>query len=224
MKGKIKGIIGRVAALIMAVLFLLPAAAYAEDITIKTGDAVEGEAFSVSNMLPGDSVAKTYTVKVRHKNTVVLNFAIQLHQDEKYQKLAEVLKVRVAIDGTEIYDGLMKGCTHQLTLAPGKNSAVYTITAYLETSVGKKTELDPDGKRYMNKELMADFIWWYIEEDEPEGPIPTPWFTPRPGKLSPKTGDDTPLAIYLGIFVVSVIGIIVALILYRRRRDDEDER
>lgn len=164
-------------ALAALLCFCMPSAAYADDASIKLkgSDTVEGTPFSVSNMFPGDSVTNEYTVKISHVNAITLHYHADIRSG--YEILAEVLKVKVTLPdkGIELYDGLMRDMPASLdhVMAAGENELKYSITVYLDTSVGNITELDPDGKRYMRQKLIADFRWWYLEEEEP-GPGPDP--------------------------------------------------
>ncbi len=121
-----------------------------------------------------------------------------------YEKLAEVLKVRVKLlsTGETMYDGLMRDMPESLThkLAPPKSTTAelyYEITAYLDTSVGND---------YQNKDLIADFKWW-VEET---------------GNLddSPQTGDNTNILLWAALAAAS--GCVLILLLFvRRRKEDE---
>lgn len=159
--------------LMLACLFVLsavmPVLAYgSEKVGLKSSDAVSGTPFSVENMFPGDSVVKEYIVSVSHKEAITLYYHADIRAG--YDVLAEVLKTKIELTDKSVtlYDGLMRDMPPALAypLAGAEDTLRYRITVYLDTSVGGPSELDPDGKRYMNRELLADFHWWYFEEEE----------------------------------------------------------
>ena len=122
-----------------------------------------------------------------------------------YEKLAEVLKVRVNLlsTGETMYDGLMRDMPESLThkLASKKSATdelYYEITAYLDTSVGND---------YQNKDLVADFKWW-VEET---------------GNLddSPQTGDTSNILLW-AVLAAGSLGMIIILLVTRRRKEDEE--
>lgn len=157
--------------------------------------------FHVENMFPGDSITKYFRVAVYYKNTVYVRY----HADVRpgYEKLAEVLKCRIVLDGELLYDGLMKdmpeSLTHTLTTNEEKTETklLYEITAYLDTSVGNE---------YQEKDLIADFRWWVEEKGN---------LTPPP------TGDASHIVIWAAVAAVS-LSLLLVIIFKRRRRKEED--
>lgn len=155
-------------------------------------------AFYAVNLFPGDSVTQYYCVRVSHSDDLTLQYHASVR--EGFEKLAEVLKVRVKVGGTTRYDGLMKDMPPSLTYRLKTDERVtadlvYEVTAYLDTSVNND---------YVNQMLVADFEWW-IEEAE--------------HLTSPKTGDTS------GIYLWGLLGIgsLAALlwlvyILYKKNR------
>lgn len=141
----------------------------AEKVKLTSSDTVAGTPFSVENMFPGDSVVKEYIVSVSPKKANTLDDHADIRAG--YEILAEVLKTKIELadKGVTLYDGLMRDMPAALEypLAAGENTLCYRITVYLDPSVGEPNELDPDGKRYMNRELIADFRWWYLDEPAP---------------------------------------------------------
>lgn len=165
--------------LMLACFFVLsavmPVLAYgSEEVGLESSDAVSGTPFSVENMFPGDSVVKEYIVSVSHKEAITLYYHADIRAG--YDVLAEVLKTKIELTDKSVtlYDGLMRDMPPALAypLAGAEDTLRYRITVYLDTSVGGPSELDPDGKRYMNRELLADFHWWYFEEEESGEPVP----------------------------------------------------
>ena len=130
---------------------------------IYRGNADVNQPFAVSNMFPGDVIPKDYQVKVTHRGPVVVHFRAAVRPG--YEKLAEVLKVKVQIGGQDRYDGLMRDmpesldCTTPNTAKAETTELDYRLTVYLDTSVGNE---------YQARELVADFEWWVETEESGE--------------------------------------------------------
>lgn len=163
----------------------------------------ENKPFQVGNMFPGDSETKYFRVRVSYHDTITVHYKATVRPG--YEKLAEVLKVRVKLlsTGETMYDGLMRDMPESLThkLASPKNTTdelYYEITAYLDTSVGND---------YQNKDLIADFKWW-VEET---------------GNLddSPQTGDTSNILLW-AVLAAGSLGMIIILLVTRRRKEDEE--
>ena len=196
---------GLLTMLILFGVLLMPASASSTssstDLKLYKRHAEENDPFQAVNMFPGDSVTRTYRLKVYYRDSITVHFRADVRSDEKYQKLAEVLMCRVAVDGKQLYDGLMKNMPSSLThkVKSPDTELEYTITAYLDTSVGNQ---------YMNKELVAAFRWWVEKQDQSN-------LTP------PKTGDDFPLTTLVCVMVVS-LGLIVVLVVRKRKKEKRD--
>ena len=163
----------------------------------------ENTAFAVGNMFPGDSETKYFRVRVSYHDTITVHYKATVRPG--YEKLAEVLKVRVKLlsTGEMLYDGLMRDMPESLThqLASQKSTTdelYYDITAYLDTSVGND---------YQNKDLIADFEWW-VEET---------------GNLddSPQTGDTSSIWLW-AVLAAGSLGVMILLLVVRRRKEDEE--
>ena len=160
----------------------------------------ENTPFQVGNMFPGDTETKYFRVRVSYHDTITVHYKATVRPG--YEKLAEVLKVRVNLlsTGEMLYDGLMRDMPESLThkLASKKSTTdelYYEITAYLDTSVGND---------YQNKNLIADFKWW-VEET---------------GNLdSPKTGET--VTALLGISLAAAISLVLLLLVARKRKEDK---
>ena len=163
----------------------------------------ENTAFAVGNMFPGDSETKYFRVRVSYHDKITVHYKATVRPG--YEKLAEVLKVRVNLlsTGEMLYDGLMRDMPESLThkLASKKSitdELYYEITAYLDTSVGND---------YQNKDLIADFKWWVEETGNLDN--------------SPKTGDTTNIVLWAALAVCS--GTAVFLLLLKRKRGGDEE-
>ena len=163
----------------------------------------ENTPFQVGNMFPGDSETKYFRVRVSYHDTITVHYKATVRPG--YEKLAEVLKVRIRLlsAGETMYDGLMRDMPESLAhkLASKKSATdelYYEITAYLDTSVGND---------YQNKDLIADFKWW-VEET---------------GNLddSPQTGDTSNILLW-AVLAAGSLGMIIILLVPRRRKEDEE--
>ncbi len=159
--------------------------------------------FNVTNMFPGDSETKYFRVRVSYHDKVTVHYKAAVR--EGYEKLAEVLKVKIKLltTGETMYDGLMKdmpkSVTYKLSSAESTTTELYyEITAYLDTSVGNE---------YQNKDLVADFSWWVEETGNLEPP--------------PKTGDNANILLWACLAAAS--GSVIILLLFTRRRREEKE-
>lgn len=164
----------------------------------------ENTPFAVGNMFPGDSETKYFRVRVSYHDTITVHYKATVRPG--YEKLAEVLKVRINLlsTGETMYDGLMRDMPESLAhkLASKKSATdelYYEITAYLDTSVGND---------YQNKDLIADFKWW-VEET---------------GNLddSPHTGDTSNILLWAVLAAGSLVMIIILLVTRRRKEDEEN--
>ena len=163
------------------------------------GKPEDNAPFNVVNMLPGDAVTQNYNVRVSHSGDVTVRFRAIIRP--RYEKLAEVLKLRVELlnTGETLYDGLMRdmprSVNHKLTASGSTTSDLeYELTAYLDTSVGNK---------YQNQELIADFHWWVEGKEQSH-------------LDSPKTGDDSRIVIFTVAAAAASIAVII-LPVWRRR-------
>ena len=163
----------------------------------------ENTAFAVGNMFPGDSETKYFRVRVSYHDKITVHYKATARPG--YEKLAEVLKIRVDLlsTGKTMYDGLMRDMPESLThkLASEKSTTdelYYEITAYLDTSVGND---------YQNKDLIADFKWW-VEET---------------GNLddSPQTGDTSNILLW-AVLAAGSLSMMILLLVTRRRKEDEE--
>lgn len=166
----------------------------------------ENVAFQVGNMLPGDSETKYFRVRVSYHNKVTVHFKADVQPG--YEKLAEVLKVRVRLltTGETIYDGLMNDASqasaHELSSSKSTtDELLYEVTAYLDTSVGNE---------YQNKDLAADFTWWVAEDEARNlGPIPG-------------AGDLSKLLPWACVAAACAAGLLLIVVSFRVRKGGED--
>lgn len=162
----------------------------------------ENTAFAVGNMFPGDSETKYFRVRVSYHDKITVHYKATVRPG--YEKLAEVMKVRVKLLSTDetMYDGLMRDMPESLThkLASQKTTTdelYYEITAYLDTSVGND---------YQNKDLIADFKWWVEETGNLDDPT--------------ITGDTSSIVLWAMLAACSG-SMIILLLITRRRKEDK---
>lgn len=162
----------------------------------------ENTAFAVGNMFPGDSETKYFRVRVSYHDKITVHYKATVRPG--YEKLAEVMKVRVKLlsTGETMYDGLMRDMPESLThkLASQKTTTdelYYEITAYLDTSVGND---------YQNKDLIADFKWWVEETGNLDDPT--------------ITGDTSSIVLWAMLAACSG-SMIILLLITRRRKEDK---
>lgn len=160
--------------------------------------------FKVENMFPGDSETKYYCVRVSQKDTLTVRFNAFVQPG--YEKLAEVLKIRVKLltTGDLLYDGIIKDMPESLdckivTTQSTVKDLYYEVTAYLDTSVGND---------YQNKKLVADFKWW-TEDSSSLGD-------------NPYTGDTFNILLWISVAAGSLL--IFVLLLAKRPKEENDEK
>lgn len=171
----------------------------AASIELYASNDSENKAFAVSNMFPGDEITKYFRVRVKYENQATVRFIATVRSGG--EKLAQVLKIRVVLLSTNetLYDGpindIPENITH--TLSGGENELYYSVTGYLDTSVGNE---------YQEKNLVADFEWQVLEKEN----------------LQPEITGDV-LNIGAIVLLVCAVGLFFALIIaVRRRREDEN--
>ncbi len=202
--------------------------------------------FAVNNLFPGDIAEQDYVVEVSHKGSVLLHFRAAVRPG--YEKLAEVLKLRIEVEGQTCYDGLMARMPESVSylVEPDTRRATvtpvdYKLTAYLDTGVGNE---------YQNQDLIADFQWWVLVEEQEDddwddgsgsgqapgqgsgsgtgsGALPGPGNGAQAaqpsGKLVvlPRTGDI--IGWIAGAALVSGLAFFLVLLWGKRRKEEEDE-
>ena len=165
----------------------------------------ENTAFTVGNLFPGDSETKYFRVRVSFHDTITVHYKATVRPG--YEKLAEVLKVRVNLltTGETLYDGgiaaMPEGLTHKLASKKSTTDELYyDITAYLDTSVGND---------YQNKDLLADFKWWVEETGNLDN--------------SPQTGDASNILLWVLLAAGSLSVMILLLVVLRRKEENAND-
>lgn len=176
--------------------------AEASALSLHTKQPEENKPFQVVNMFPGDNEIQYFRIKVSYKGDIVVRYHADIRSG--YEKLAEVLKVRIRLLGSDgfLYDGLMRDMPQSLnhtlyTASSTQSELYYEITAYLDTSVGNE---------YMDKDLIADFRWWVEDTDHLD---------------SPQTGESK--LIYLWICLAAGSFLCLLILIGKRRKEAADE-
>lgn len=159
--------------------------------------------FQCENMLPGDSVSQTFSVKVYHDKDLTLYFNENITDEIK--NLGDVLELKVvdADTGEVICDSSFTqsdGIEYLKTLkanTQGETVVNFIIDAAVDTSVGNE---------YQGAALSADFKW-YVNIDDQEGLTP------------PQTGEKPITVIYIILGVACVI--LITSVLIKRCKGDK---
>ncbi|HIU25841.1 MAG TPA: hypothetical protein IAC50_05035 [Candidatus Copromorpha excrementigallinarum] len=170
----------------------------------------DNERFTVSDMLPGDSVTEYFCVKAYYRENIELLFNVEITDDPG--NLGDVLYIRaVELGGGDILfdepfadiDG--REISTLLSSDSGESTLYYELTAYMDTSVGNA---------YQQTRLEADFNWYVKGEDE--GNL-------VPGPSSSKTGDDTQLVFWI-ILALAAASVAAFAVMRKREGREEDGR
>lgn len=199
------------------------------------GNASAAQAFTLPNMLPGDTAEKEFTVNVSHRGKVTLYFSAG--PDDAVAPLAGGLQLTVTCNNTQLYSGTFADVPAVLpvdvpgTAADTTDAMTYRVTVALPTSAGNE---------YQNLTMTADLNWWVDELAPAPGTDPaasdstatsggaTGQLTGKPGFVKaltamPQTSDSFPLAVVVVIMAVSAIAL-AALVIAKRKGDDHERK
>ncbi len=134
------------------------------DLEFNNINAGENLSFNVEGMNCGDSESILYRVVATYNSDFILKFDMTIRENDEFQKLAEILKIKAELVGTDgehlLYDGLLSNMSAlEIKLnADSETTAEYLflITMYLDTSLGEQ---------YYGQKLIADMSWWIEEQD-----------------------------------------------------------
>ena len=209
------------ASLIMCVLvitltnaFVLHAAEDDYAIKIYEGSTTdEALAFNETNILPGDTYSKEYTVEVNYIGTIPLNFCF-LKNDLNGVINAFNVEVAYYIEPASEYTSLYTGKLSDLINLSSNKSNVDNLTNKLSVDLSAEeaktdrvhyritflvpTDIDDNysdttDTTYQNQGIQFDSFWWtdVEEEEEPDphhDPEPHPHHDDDPGHVVPETG------------------------------------
>ena len=175
------------------------------DLEFNKDNAEENLSFDVEGMNGGDSEIMLYRVIATYNSDFVLKYDMTIREDEEFQKLAEIMKIKVELmkddDSSLLYDGLLSAMSAlELDLNTDKETTaeyLFRITMYLDA---------PLGEQYYGRKLMADMSWWIEEQDNisiannefttvakptPPDPPQPPAITPDLNFVTVNEGDNT---------------------------------
>ena len=134
------------------------------DLEFNNSNAEENIPFEVEGMNGGDSECILYRVVATYNSDFVLKYDMTIREDEEFQKLAEILKIKVELVKTDgdalLYDGLLTDMSAvEIDLNADKDTMteyLFRITMYLDA---------PLSEQYYGQKLIADMSWWIEEQD-----------------------------------------------------------
>lgn len=159
-------ILSALIAVLLSLLCFSPTilAAGEASISLNAWDRSETLNFSFRNMVPGDSEMKEYAVKISDIKASDVQFRTNCPTDNA---LADVLCIKVQINGNDIYDGSVSEMeTLSYHLPAGRPQTVlYNVTIYMPTTVTSD---------YAGLTLNFGFSWSIARRPEPVlPPVPT---------------------------------------------------
>ncbi len=134
------------------------------DLEFNNSSTEENVPFDVEGMDGGDSESIHYRVIATYNSDFILKYDMTIRDDEKFQKLAEIMKIKVELAGTDgdslLYDGLLSEMSAvEINLSADAETTteyLFRITAYLDS---------PLAEQYHGQKLIADMSWWIEEQD-----------------------------------------------------------
>ncbi len=134
------------------------------DLEFNTENSEENLPFDVEGMNSGSSETIDYRVVATYNSDFILKYDMTIRENEEFQKLAEILKIKaelVGADGSsELYNGLLADMEAlRIELSADTESVaeyLFRITLYLDT---------PLKEEYYGQRLIADMAWWIDGQD-----------------------------------------------------------
>ena len=111
------------------------------------------EKFSVSGLIPGDSVSKDYVLSTKSTKMKTLFFELEITNDSL---LSKVLLLKVEFDGELAYEGLLKDMPQLSYETENSTSVPCKLTVTMPTHDGEGNPID---NRYAKLSLAVDFAW-----------------------------------------------------------------
>lgn len=156
---------------------------------------------SFINMVPGGKYTDQLQIKNGSKKTYKLYMqVIPVQQDQKKKELLELISMKVLLDSGELYMGTASGKIYD----DGNLQDVVYIGTYEPDQKGEiivELQLDKNmGLEY--SDLLTEIDWKFMvtEVSQPDNVKPI---------QPPKTGDNSTIELYMGIWIVSMAAIIV---------------
>ena len=134
------------------------------DLEFNNTNTEENVSFDVEGMDGGDSESILYRVIATYNSDFILKYDMTIREDEKFQKLAEIMKIKAELVGTDgdslLYDGLLSEMSAiEINLSADAETTteyLFRVTMYLDS---------PLGEQYYGQKLVADMSWWIEEQD-----------------------------------------------------------
>ena len=134
------------------------------DLEFNNTNAEENLSFDVDGMNGVDSKSTLYRIIAKYNSDFILKYDMTIREDEEFQKLAEIMKIKVELIGAVgdilLYDGLLSDMSAaEINLsanAETQTEYLFRITIYLDA---------PLGEQYYGQKLIADMSWWIEEQD-----------------------------------------------------------
>ncbi len=179
-----------------------PAVTPKADLEFNNNNADENLSFYAEGMKGGDSKSVLYRVVATYNSDFILKYDMTIRENEEFQKLAEILKIKAELVGTDgdslLYDGLLSDMSAiEINLNADKETTteyLFRITIYLDA---------PLTEGYYGQKLMADMAWWIDEQDNiaiannevttvvKTTPPEPPTITPNLNFITVNEGDNT---------------------------------
>ena len=174
-------------------------------------------------LMPGDK--RTEEIQVRNASGdcdyVKIYLKAEAQEDPEMADFLAQLRMKVDNNGTVIYEASpdqTAGLTEYALLGAYNPGDSTTLNVVIEVPATL-------GNEYMHREGAVDWTFMaecyvdgeIVEPDNPDGPLPPPNPTPN----GPQTFDY--IVQYFGLFLGSVLGLIIAIALIRKYKKEESE-
>ena len=106
--------------------------------------------FTASNLLPGDSVTKTYTLKINDEDVQQLTFRAAIASDTPQFADHLYIQANVGEDKIPEYTGKVSDMTDNIVFDVEGDTMIFTVTVTLGTTAGNDC---------MNTAVSLDFFW-----------------------------------------------------------------
>ena len=134
------------------------------DLEFNKDNVEENLSFDVDGMNGGGRESALYRVIATYNSNFILKYDMIVREDEKFQKLAEIMKIKAELVGTDgdslLYDGFLSDMSAvEINLnadADTTTEYLFRITMYLDA---------PLDEQYYGQKLIADMFWWIEEQD-----------------------------------------------------------
>ena len=121
-----------------------------------------------------------------------------------------------------------KTYTYTIRELPGADShytydaEIYRMTVRV-TAVNRRVALDVTYTDKSGKGNNVDIVTftnvYKVDPSPAPSPVPSPVPSPAPSPVAPKTGDNTNIGFWVGLMLISIIGLCVLLLIEKRRKD-----